>query len=432
MEDPTIDKFFFIMDHSNHYYKLDTANQLVVATDENEASVFSYDEANEKIGTKSKSKFYSMVPIETSNKTDEELIQEIDEIVAEEEEELKSLKKIEEEEDEVEEAEEESYDLAEVIESELQGTETTSENVEELAAKYVLSEVNWQEYLSNFIIITSGLREYREGLAQARYDIDQKICDILHYIELCNTDDSKAKDLVRLLKACRENRRNIKDEIIRVDMFHKTVGTRNNLIKAKEALRSIKGLDTRQYTPRKFTELFEDSQVKIESNIDSKPTDYYEKEHNNIEKYEIQEKLVMSYERKETSFDGKENDWLTFARQQAEFYKNAGQHIINLKIDIEEIDKAIAGLMIEIENANCNAVQGYKFFKELKDLRLERKEKEKELECLYILTEHFDLPAMADECDSDVRTLEKILHEEPEKLIHGVPVCDIFAELDEL
>ena len=118
----------------------------------------------------------------------------------------------------------------------------------------------------------------------------------------------------------------------------------------------------------------------------------------------------MNYERRETSFDGKENDWMAFAMQQAEFYRNAGQYIINLKMDIEDIDNTIADLMDEIENANCNVTQGYKMFKRLKELRLERKEKEKELECLYILTEHFDLSAMSDECDSNVETLGNFLH----------------------
>ncbi|MFQ7239568.1 MAG: hypothetical protein ACLRP8_11595 [Roseburia intestinalis] len=39
-------------------------------------------------------------------------------------------------------------------------------------------------------------------------------------------------------------------------------------------------------------------------------------------------------ERNYTPFDGKENDWVSFAKQQAEFYRNAGQYITNLQIDI--------------------------------------------------------------------------------------------------
>lgn len=39
--------------------------------------------------------------------------------------------------------------------------------------------------------------------------------------------------------------------------------------------------------------------------------------------------------------------------------------------------------MPETEDANCNVAQGYKVFKRLKELRLERKAKLQELDCLY-------------------------------------------------
>ena len=42
----------------------------------------------------------------------------------------------------------------------------------------------------------------------------------------------------------------------------------------------------------------------------------------------------MEYVTKMTVFDGRENDWMTFAMQQAEFYKNAGQYMINIQLDI--------------------------------------------------------------------------------------------------
>lgn len=84
----------------------------------------------------------------------------------------------------------------------------------------------------------------------------------------------------------------------------------------------------------------------------------------------------------------------------------------NLSAVKEITDSAIADLMEEVESANCNVAQGYKMFKRLKELRLERKDKEKELECLYILTEHFDLSVMADECNNNVDALEEFLYEE--------------------
>ena len=56
--------------------------------------------------------------------------------------------------------------------------------------------------------------------------------------------------------------------------------------------------------------------------------------------------------------------------------------------------------------------QGYKLFKCLKELRIQRKEKEKELQCLYILTERFDMGAMANECESNAYELDRFLYPE--------------------
>lgn len=379
-----VDMFYYIMDYSSHYYRLDSKDQLVVAADENEASVFSFVEANKRIGTGFKSKFYYMSPINSENQNAVELEQEEEAAYSSTETNLSAVK--------------------EITESEIM------EEVKKSISEYDLSKVDWLEYLTHFTYIASGLKEYRESLVKSESDVDQKICDVLHYIELCDTDDSEATDLVELLKVCRENRRDIKDEIIKVDMFQKNIGTSANVAKAKEAIKSIKGLETRKYTPRKFTELFEGSQVRIK-NRGNRSVDSYESISSGTEEIS-QEEYEMNYERRETSFDGRKNDWMAFATQQAEFYRNAGQYIVNLKLDIEDIDSAIADLMEEVESANCNVAQGYKMFKRLKELRLERKDKEKELECLYILTEHFDLSVMADECNNNVDALEEFLYEE--------------------
>lgn len=92
-------------------------------------------------------------------------------------------------------------------------------------------------------------------------------------------------------------------------------------------------------------------------------------------------------------------DWLSFAKQQAEFYRNAGQYITNLQIDIKEIDDEIEDILLETEDANCNVAQGYKVFKRLKNLRLEKKVKTRELNCLYALTDYIDCESLADTCD---------------------------------
>ena len=118
---------------------------------------------------------------------------------------------------------------------------------------------------------------------------------------------------------------------------------------------------------------------------------------------------TMTEERNYTPFDGKENDWVSFARQQAEFYRNAGQYITNLQIDIKEIDSEIENILLETEDANCNVAQGYKVFKRLKELRLEKKAKIKELNCLYALTDYIDCESLADTCEDNLAEIEEIM-----------------------
>lgn len=68
--------------------------------------------------------------------------------------------------------------------------------------------------------------------------------------------------MVELLRVCRENRRNIKDELQRIEYFQSQFGTNANLIKANQALKSMKGLENRKYKPRKYEELFENCVMK--------------------------------------------------------------------------------------------------------------------------------------------------------------------------
>lgn len=380
------DKFYYIMDYSCNYYRVDSMNQLVAVGNENDATVFSFSEADKRIGSGGKSKFYYMTPVEMQKKDTQDL-------------------------DQVHE-QEEKYDQIEANVSAVRELTVAEipEDVEKSISEYDLSKMDWQEYITHFTFIAAGIKEYRESLIKAESDVDQKVCDVLHYIELCDTSQDEAADLVELLRVCRENRRDIKDEILRVDTFQRNLGTSANVAKAKETLKAIKGLEKRKYVPRKFSELFEGSEIKSRPRSDRCMTDSlvgFRQESINSEYSE--EKPQMEYTRQETVFDGKENDWMAFTIQQAEFYRNVGQYIVNIQMDINEIDGAISDLLDEIEVVNCNVTQGYKMYKNLKELRLEKKKKEKELQCLYILTDHFDINAMAEEYENDLEELEILL-----------------------
>ena len=178
-------------------------------------------------------------------------------------------------------------------------------------------------------------------------------------------------------------------------MFKKCLGGEEVLEGVINAIGSIEGLENRKYKPREYARLFEGEETV--GATDNNEIQNYEENVETIEPRRIslsKEGFMMERTKKVTPFDEKENDWLEFARKQAEFYKSAGQYIVNNEIELGEIDADISDVMKEIEVSNCNVTQGYKLFKRLKDLRLKRKEKEMELNALYILTESFDMTAM--------------------------------------
>lgn len=63
----------------------------------------------------------------------------------------------------------------------------------------------------------------------------------------------------------------------------------------------------------------------------------------------------------------------------------------------------------ELTYAHCNAAQGYKVFKRLRELRIEKKAKTKELNCLYALTDYMDCDALADTCEDNLAEIKGIM-----------------------
>ena len=396
------DSLYYIMDYSGHYYRTNKADQLVAVAGEQDATVFTFAQANSRICVGKKAAFYCMVPIEENVEDMSREVSGSDEISDN----FSALP--------VEEQEENNDEYVSPI-KELTYDEVM-EPIEKNVASYDLSEMDWAEYLTHFTYLVEGLKDYRDELSKKHSDIEQKICDILHYIELCETDDNEATDLIELLRVCRENRRDIKDELQRIEYFQNSFGTNTNVTKAKQALKSIKGLEKRKYKPRKYEELFENCILKDRRlqrddihrtvHISSDTKQRYSIEPTFDEK---DGEVTMVEERSYTPLDEKENDWVSFARQQAEFYRNAGQYIINLQIDIKELDTEIENILLEIEDANCNVAQGYKVFKRLKELRLEKKAKIKELNCLYALTDYIDCESLTDTCEDNLAEIEDIM-----------------------
>ena len=113
----------------------------------------------------------------------------------------------------------------------------------------------------------------------------------------------------------------------------------------------------------------------------------------------------MCYERHTTIFDETPICWEEMAKQQRDFFANARQYMTNLQIDLEELDAQIESLMENCENMNCNVTQGYKIFKQIKELRLLRKGKIDELSKVSLIADNFDCDAMADTYQYCVETM---------------------------
>ena len=134
--------------------------------------------------------------------------------------------------------------------------------------------------------------------------------------------------------------------------FQINLGTSANAGKARQALKSIQGLDTRKYKPRKFDELFKNCTLKDrrlkKEDLSVTETKNVIKKHHYINEGGEE---TMTETRNYTPFDGKQNDWISFARQQAEFYRNAEQYITNIQLDIDELDDEIEDI-IDVQPAN--------------------------------------------------------------------------------
>ena len=282
-----------------------------------------------------------------------------------------------------------------------------TENIPEQPLLQEIKSIDWGEYLQHFSNIATNVHSYHNELNQALSDIDMQICDIMHYIELYDLSGEDSIRIMELLKECREQRRDIKDEMYRVECFQNSIGTDSNISKAKSGIKRIGKLSARSYHPRKLQELFKDCPEKtvMEGEL--------ERTFGNstcMDTDSVKEKnKMMNYSKQKTIFDGKENDWKQFARQQAEFYDNVEQYIHNLQSDLHEIDNEIEQTLEEIEDSNYNVTQGYKVYKQLKDLRNKKKERQKELDCLHILTVKLDCSMMAESMRSCVNEIEEVM-----------------------
>ena len=203
-------KMYYIVDMQGNYYKIGAKGNLMVARNSAEADVFTLRDANNRIGSGRKARFYTTVEAGDTVTPAEEAVYEAPE-----------------------------YDTVE--------KPTLFDSLQN----------NWEEILSNLCYMSSHMDEYQDNLNQMLSDVDKEICDLMHYLEFSDLDNREMLRVAEMLKERRQHRRKIKDEMEKTalmkDMFlDQTFGT-----KVQQSLDVMERMKTRQYTPRRLNELFE-------------------------------------------------------------------------------------------------------------------------------------------------------------------------------
>lgn len=212
------DLLYYIMDYSENYYRVNKEEQLVVAAGKEETTVFTFSQANSKISVGKKIIFLSY----DSGGRGKWIVRLW-----------------------------ENWGSVQWKWGNLwlcsgryfTGKKLTRDEVHCSITKnpssYDLSEMDWEEYLTHFAYEASNLTDYKDELTKKQSEVDQKICDVLHYIGLCETDDNEATDLVELLRVCGENRREIKDELFENSNMHKAKANTNTTNEVNENRRNL-------------------------------------------------------------------------------------------------------------------------------------------------------------------------------------------------
>lgn len=208
-----IGKKYYIIDTTHHFYKLDNKNNLVMAKDSSEAALFSIQEANSRIGSGRKARFYNVLEADIPETMVEA---EINDYIASE-----------------------SDDII---------TPTRFDTLHN----------DWESMLTNLCYMSDHMSEYQNNLSQMLSDVDKEICDIMHYLEFNDLPDAEMLKASKMLQDRRRHRREIKDEMDKTALMKSTFLDGTFGIKVQQSLEIMERMKDRQYTPRKLASLFQE------------------------------------------------------------------------------------------------------------------------------------------------------------------------------
>ena len=366
-----LQKMYYIIDSFGNYYRLNEKKELVVAAARREAELFSYLEAHEKVGKADSSKYYTAVAAdEIREEMDDTLLQEKD------------------------------------YSGKLNGNQSGILKACCFKTTDDLKQINWAELLWQLRSINVLLPCYIKELGTDQMENEMEIQDLLHYVEFYDYAEENVPEFMERLREAREKRRIIKNEINRIKQVHEAIGSKTIGDKFKKGLEAIKGIENGTYKPRISPELFDNVKMRPrhlhkcyadrDMMIKRKTVEDYIETENAVPAKEKEAVMQKTYERAGTILDSMDIDWNTFIHTQASIFRNLEQYMNDLQCDLDSIDTAIEESLEAIETANYNVTQGYRAFKELKDLRNERKDVQAELQKVESIITRFDCTAMAE------------------------------------
>lgn len=202
-------QMYNIVDMRGNYYKIGTKGNLVAAKNPDEADLFTLREANDRIGGGKKARYYTTVEADMKPASESEPI----------------------------------YSTPEYDEVKKPTMFDSLDN-------------DWETTLSRLCYMSSHIQEYQENLNTMLSDVDKEVCDLLHFLEFNELDDSDMLRASKMLQDARRRRREIKDEMEKTALMRATFLDKEFGVKVHRSLEQMEHMKCRQYTPRKLTGLF--------------------------------------------------------------------------------------------------------------------------------------------------------------------------------
>lgn len=192
----------YIKDFKGSYYRINEKQELVIAKEKESASLFSVEEASNRIGKGKKSHFY----------------------------------------------------IIENVENELTIYDESTPSV------YGLGD-NIEGLFSSFYRACNNIDLIREELQKEQSDVDQEISDIYHYIEFFDGDVEQLLEVTLLLQNKLRSRRDVKNRLAKIQVLKDTIFGKKCFTIFENANLRIEKMKFKKYRPRRLNSLFDEPVV---------------------------------------------------------------------------------------------------------------------------------------------------------------------------